>query len=48
MLMMALGHLPKLHKDLFGRILVAQAIVESMPLVTKDSQLRQYGVRVIW
>jgi PIN domain nuclease of toxin-antitoxin system len=44
----ALGHLPKLHKDPFDRILVAQAPVEGMPLVTKDARLRDYGVATIW
>jgi PIN domain nuclease of toxin-antitoxin system len=45
---MALGRLPELHKDPFDRILVAQAIVERMPLVTKDSRIQQYGVATIW
>lgn len=45
---LALGRLPELHKDPFDRILVAQAIVERMPLVTKDSRLQQYGVAVVW
>jgi len=45
---MALGHLPELHKDPFDRILVAQAIAERMSLVTKDAQLQQYGVATIW
>ena len=45
---MALGRLPELHKDPFDRILVAQALVEDIPLVTKDGQLEHYGVAVIW
>jgi PIN domain nuclease of toxin-antitoxin system len=45
---MALGHLPELHNDPFDRILVAQAIVERMPLVTKDGRLQQYGIVTIW
>ncbi len=45
--MMALGCLPALPKDPFDRILVAQAIVERMPLVTKDGRLPQYGVATI-
>jgi PIN domain nuclease of toxin-antitoxin system len=44
----ALGHLPELHKDPFDRILVAQAMVERMALVTKDAKLRDYGVDTIW
>jgi PIN domain nuclease of toxin-antitoxin system len=45
---MELGRLPRLHKDPFDRILVAQAIVEMMPLVTKDARLHKYGVATIW
>lgn len=45
---MALGRLPELHKDPFDRTLVAQAIVERMPLVTKDGRLQRYGIAVVW
>jgi PIN domain nuclease of toxin-antitoxin system len=45
---MALGRLPELHKDPFDRILIAQALAEEMPIVTKDRQFQQYGVAVIW
>lgn len=34
--------LPPLHKDPFDRILLAQAIAESISLVTADDQLAQY------
>lgn len=44
----ALGALPDVHKDPFDRILVAQAITEGIPLVTRDGQLRRYGVITIW
>jgi PIN domain nuclease of toxin-antitoxin system len=43
-----LGSLALLHKDPFDRILVAQAIVEELPLVTKDASLGLYGISVIW
>ena len=39
--------LPFLHKDPFDRILVAQASVENLTLVTSDSILKDYGVKVI-
>jgi len=41
-------NLPGLHKDPFDRILVSQAVVEGMPLVTPDPLIRQYNVRVLW
>jgi PIN domain nuclease of toxin-antitoxin system len=40
--------LPMHHKDPFDRMLVAQAKVENMTLVTRDAALRAYGVSTIW
>lgn len=40
---LAVECLPALHRDPFDRILVAQARVEGMRLVTADSQITQYG-----
>lgn len=37
------GELPMLHKDPFDRMLVAQASVEPMLLLTNDETLRGYG-----
>lgn len=39
---LAVEGLPALHRDPFDRILVAQARVEGMLLVTADSQVAQY------
>ena len=39
---------PPKHKDPFDRLLVAQAIVEGIPLVSADSQLDAYGITRIW
>lgn len=39
--------LPPLHRDPFDRMLVAQAIVEHVPLLTRDKQLGAYGVDCI-
>jgi PIN domain nuclease of toxin-antitoxin system len=38
----ALGRLPPLHRDPFDRMLVAQAIVEGLTLVTSDSAVAKY------
>lgn len=47
----ALGveHLPKLHADPFDRLLVVQAMLEGMTLITCDHSLAKYGpsVRVV-
>ena len=38
------GSLPLHHKDPFDRMLVAQAMVEGLTLVTVDAAMREYGV----
>ncbi len=43
-----LSKLPPIHKDPFDRILLAQAIVEGWILVSKDQQLAQYPVEILW
>ena len=39
----AINDLPNLHKDPFDRILVAQARVEGMMLLTVDKEVAKYG-----
>jgi PIN domain nuclease of toxin-antitoxin system len=40
--------LPMHHRDPFDRILIAQAIAESVPIVTADRQFARYDVETIW
>jgi len=40
--------LPSLHGDPFDRLLVAQALVEGLPLVTNDRMIRRYSVPIVW
>ncbi len=40
--------LPTIHKDPFDRILIAQSIVEDMPLITRDGTIGRYNVKVVW
>jgi PIN domain nuclease of toxin-antitoxin system len=44
----ALAELPQIHADPFDRMLVAQALVEDLDLVTGDETLRRYPVRTLW
>lgn len=44
----ALQELPAIHADPFDRMLVAQALVEDIDLVTGDEILRRYPIRTIW
>jgi PIN domain nuclease of toxin-antitoxin system len=42
------GFLPGAHRDPFDRMLVAQAQIEDVPLVSRDPAFRRFEVRVIW
>lgn len=44
----AIGELPWHHRDPFDRMLVAQAQVEGLSIVSSDPALAQYGVEVVW
>lgn len=41
------GHLPDIHRDPFDRLLIAQARVEGLPLLTVDRVLARYGDPVV-
>lgn len=43
-----LPELPFHHRDPFDRLLIAQAQIESLAVVTADPQFRGYGIEVIW
>ena len=43
-----LASLPKLHKDPFDRILIAQAIVERVAFITNDGLIKEYSVQTFW
>jgi PIN domain nuclease of toxin-antitoxin system len=42
------GLLPLHHRDPFDRLLVSQALVLGLPIVSADRTLDAYGVRRIW
>ena len=41
-------HLPLLRKDPFDRLLIAQARVEDMTLLTRDKSIQRYSVTTLW
>ena len=43
-----LSKLPSLHRDPFDRILVSQAIVHGLSILTPDPLITQYPARTIW
>jgi PIN domain nuclease of toxin-antitoxin system len=40
--------LPPIHRDPFDRLLVAQAQVEGIPIVTSNPAISRYDIDVIW
>lgn len=45
---LALDTLPTHHKDPFDRLLIAQAVVERITLITNDRIFSQYAVETLW
>jgi PIN domain nuclease of toxin-antitoxin system len=43
-----LPRLPNIHSDPFDRMLICQAIVHDLPILTPDPRIAQYPVRVVW
>jgi PIN domain nuclease of toxin-antitoxin system len=44
---LAAGELPRHHDDPFDRMLVAQAMIEGLTIVTRDARLSAYSVATI-
>ena len=43
-----IGTLPRVHKDPFDRMMIAQALAEGIPIATGDPVFAGYGVQVVW
>jgi len=41
------GELPPIHKDTFDRMLVAQAKIEKLTLISNDPHIAQYEVKLL-
>jgi PIN domain nuclease of toxin-antitoxin system len=42
------GSLPLIHRDPYDRILIAQAQIEGLPILTADPAISRYDVETIW
>ena len=40
--------LPNIHNDPFDRLIISQAIIESLVIITKDTIIPKYSVKTIW
>jgi PIN domain nuclease of toxin-antitoxin system len=47
-LVLGLTTLPQIHADPFDRLLIAQALVDELDLVTADEIIRSYPIRTLW
>jgi PIN domain nuclease of toxin-antitoxin system len=43
-----LTQLPHHHRDPFDRLIIAQALVEQIPIVSGDPVFDQYGIQRVW
>jgi len=44
----SLAGLPHHHRDPFDRLLIAQALIERMPIASADRSFPAYGVDILW
>jgi len=44
---LSIGGLPAIHADPFDRMMIAQASIEGMTLVTRDAQILRYPVKTL-
>ena len=42
------GTWPQAHRDPFDRMLAAQSALEDAPLISRDGELQQFGIRLVW
>lgn len=47
-MVLGIAKLPALHRDPFDRMLVSQAIIDAMTILTPDELVRQYPIRTVW
>jgi PIN domain nuclease of toxin-antitoxin system len=45
---LAVADLPPHHRDPFDRMLVAQARLEKLAIVSADPEIARYGVKIVW
>ncbi len=45
---LALESLPHHHGDPFDRLLIAQALTESLPILSADRIFASYGIKLVW
>ncbi|WP_162141566.1 type II toxin-antitoxin system VapC family toxin [Lunatimonas lonarensis] len=41
-------HIPLYHRDPFDRLIISQAMVEELPIISSDAQFSNYNITIIW
>lgn len=44
----SIGKLPDIHNDPFDRLIIAQAMVEGITIITKDTKIHKYEIETLW
>jgi PIN domain nuclease of toxin-antitoxin system len=42
------GSLPHHHRDPFDRLVIAQAVIEGIPIISADATFDAYGITRLW
>ena len=42
------AELPLIHRDPFDRLLIAQSLVEDLPIITSDGMFDAYAIQEVW
>lgn len=45
---LTLSQLPMIHKDPFGRLIIAQALTENMSIISDDAFVKQYPITTVF
>ena len=45
---LSVSKLPFHHKDPFDRLIIAQAHIENLTLISKDSKFKNYNIPILW
>jgi len=45
---LAILNLPHHHRDPFDRLIIAQSMVENLPVITVDSTFKMYPIEILW
>lgn len=45
---LSVSRLPAIHRDPFDRIIIAQSMLEKIPIITRDADIGKYKAKTFW